>query len=73
MSNPTSKTTIRHGLFLTYGETEDGRPLAICSDGTPQLGHDPVTVLTIEVVGSLKEARRWFNNVKQTRPWETRQ
>lgn len=70
---PKSDPTIRHGLFLTYGKTEDGRNLAICSDGTPQLGHDPVTVLTVNIVKSFEQARRWFNHVKQTRPWETRQ
>lgn len=68
-----TQTTIRHGLFLTYGKAEDGRRLAICSDGTPQLGHEPVTVLTIKVVKSVEQAKRWFNHVRQTRPWETRQ
>lgn len=64
---------IRHGLYLTTGRTEDGRMMAICSDGTPQLGHSPVNVLTIEAVKSFEDAQCWFNYVKQTKPWETRQ
>ena len=67
-----ASTPIRHGLFLSYAKMEDGRNLAVCSDGTPQLGHDPVTVLTLEVVQSFKEAKQWFSEVKKTRPWETR-
>ena len=63
----------QHGLYLTTGRTDDGRLLAICSDGTPQLGHHPVTVLLLEVVKSVQEAREWFRRVRVERPWETRQ
>ena len=66
-------TPIRYGLYLTTGRTDDGRLLAICSDGTPQLGHKEIKVLTLEVVQSVKEARQWFRRVKIERPWETRQ
>lgn len=65
-------TELRHGFYLTYGETEDGRMLAICSDGTPQLGHKPVTVLTLEVVENRKEAKRWFKRVIVEQPWKER-
>ncbi len=67
-----NQTTIRHGLYLTTGRTEDGRLIAICADGTPLLGHDPVTVLTLECVQSIREAKQWFKKVKLERPWETR-
>jgi hypothetical protein len=63
---------LRHGYYLTIGKTEDGRTLAICSDGTPQRGHDGVTVLSLEVVASEPEARQWFKRVRKEKPWETR-
>lgn len=65
--------SLRHGLYLTIGKTEDGRTLAVCSDGSPQFGHNPVTVLTLEVVASEREARDWFKRVRVERPWEIRQ
>lgn len=68
----TTPNGIRHGLYLTCGKDGHGRLIAICSDGSPQLGHEGVTVLTLEVVKSPKEARRWFERVRQERPWEAR-
>lgn len=65
--------TERHGLYLTVGRCDDGRMLAICSDGTQQRGHTPVTILTIQVVATVAEARDWFKRVILERPWETRQ
>lgn len=62
-----------HGLFLTVDTLDDGRMVAIASDGTPQLGHNPVTVLTLESVKSRREAIKWFDEIRVTRPWERRQ
>lgn len=64
----------RHGYYLTTGPDPKGRGLiAVISDGTPQLGHDPVTVLDVEVVPDVEAARAWFSVAKITRPWEQRQ
>jgi hypothetical protein len=67
------KTTDRHGLYLTVGHDDQGRLLAICTDGTPQRGHASVTILSVEVVADLSEATDWFACVKRKRPWEARQ
>lgn len=63
----------RHGLYLTTGRDDRGRLIAICSDGTPQRGHDPVTILTLEVVDSERDAELWFEAVKILQPWKARQ
>ena len=60
-------------LVLTTGRLKDGRMLAICSDGSPQLGDAKTTVLSLETVESQEEAEAWFLDVKKNRPWETRQ
>lgn len=73
MTERTQTTGLRHGLYLTVGKTDDGRMLAICSDGTPQRDHDHVTVLSLETVPNMKVARAWFKRVRLERPWETRQ
>lgn len=64
----------RHGYFLTVDKAPDGKGglLAILTDGTPQKGHDPVTVLSLERVKSIREARRWFDKVMIEKPWVTR-
>lgn len=73
-------TQIKYGLVLTTGPCprkskswREGALLAICSDGSPQLGHKDVQVLDLEVVDSQEEARKWFELVKITQPWLTRQ
>ena len=58
---------LRHGLYLSIGPAEDGRLLAVCSDGTPTEGHDPVTVLDVETVSSYSEARAWFDDFQRER------
>lgn len=65
--------TDRHGLYLTTGRDPAGRMLAMCSDGSPQLGHSVVSILAIEVVSDIDEATDWFKRMKRDRPWETRQ
>lgn len=64
---------LRHGAYLTTGRVEDGRLMAVCSDGSPQWGHAHVTVLSVECVASEAEARVWFDRIMLERPWETRQ
>ena len=60
---------------LTVGRAEDGRLLAIISSGGhPQIsGSGQCTVLGVEVVKSMKDAKRWFRQARVERPWETRQ
>lgn len=73
-----------HGLFLTVhpvapAEDETAEPNRLCvilSDGTPQLGHDPVTVLTLETfpLGTPHtEIQAWRDRMIEEMPWETRQ
>lgn len=65
----------RWGLYMSVGELEDGRVLAVVSDGCLQLGHDPVTVLTLETFPEdteLEVIQEWFTKVKETRPWQKR-
>jgi|FreactcultureFD7_1027221.scaffolds.fasta_scaffold49227_1 hypothetical protein len=63
---------IVHGLVLTVCPGDRNDLIAICSDGSPQLGHEDITVLSVERVNSVKAARDWFRRVKKERPWETR-
>lgn len=65
-------TKMRHGLYLTVGPGDRDDLIAICSDGTPQYGHEGVTILTLKRVSSMKEAKVWFKRVRRERPWETR-
>ncbi len=53
-----------HGYYLTY---KNG--IAVISDGSPQLGHKPVTVLSVERVKGQKAANRWFKQELETKPW----
>jgi len=60
-------------IYLTFGKDSQGRKIAIMSLGSPQHGDEMVTVLTLEVVKSTKEAKAWFKRMLVERPWETRQ
>lgn len=62
-----SEHVVRHGLYLTVGNASDGRLIAICSDGSPQFGHEDVTVLDLKPVGSMTEAKAWFREFKRDR------
>jgi hypothetical protein len=67
-------TEPRFGYYLTTAPDPKGRGLmAVISDGTPQLGHDPVTILSVKVVPDVEAARVWFEQAKASRPWEQRQ
>lgn len=46
--------------------------LAIISSGQPQLGDDETTVLTLEVVKNMKEAKAWYRRMKIEQPWVQR-
>lgn len=61
-------------IYLTVGDDPKGRGLiAVMSQGQPQLGDAHCTVLTIEIVKNMKQAKAWFRRMKDERPWETRQ
>lgn len=59
-------------MYLTVGNDPNGRLIAIISLGQPQFGDDHCTVLSLEVVKNMKEAKRWYKRMKVERPWETR-
>lgn len=60
-------------IYLTVGDDPKGRGLlAIMSRGSPQRGDKNVTVLTLEVVKNMKEAKAWFRRMKIEQPWEIR-
>ena len=61
-------------MYLTVGDNPNGGGLlAIVSLGQPQFGDERCTVLTLEVVKNMKEAKQWFRRMKIERPWEPRQ
>lgn len=60
-------------IYLTVGKNPKGDGLlAIMSEGQPQMGDEKCTVLTLEVVKDMEEARTWFERMKVERPWEER-
>lgn len=63
-------------LVLTVGcekrQPQNDGYIAVISDGSPQLGSETVTVLTVEVVKNMKQAKEWFRRMKIERPWEPR-
>lgn len=65
---------MRWGYYLTVDKSPKGDGyLAIISDGQPQFGHDPVTLLTLEVFKRRADAKPWFHRMIEEKPWETRQ
>lgn len=73
-------TEVKHGLFLTTGEVEPSpgykRILAVISDGSPQHGHEDVTVLTMETFSAITPyaiIQDWFERMKLEQPWEAQQ
>jgi len=66
----------RFGIYLTIGPDPKNRNrlMAVVTDGNAQAGDDPVTVLTLENnFPDRAAAKAWFDYVKLTRPWVTRQ
>jgi hypothetical protein len=64
-------------FLMTVGKDAKGREIAIItSGGHPQIaGSGPCTILTLELVENMpnKDIKAWFEQMKQERPWETRQ
>lgn len=60
-------------IYLTVGQDEKGKMLAIISQGQPQLGDQNVIILDVKRVKNMKEARAWYRQMRIERPWETRQ
>lgn len=55
--------------YLTTGLDPKGRGLlAVISKGHVQRGEE-TTVLDVEIVKNVKEARRWYKRQMKTKPW----
>lgn len=54
-------------LYLSYKDK-----IAVISYGSPQLGDKDITVLSVEKVNNMKEAKKWFKKMKIEQPWECR-
>ena len=65
---------MKEKLYLTVGNhpQKPGKLIAIVTDGHFRRGDKQTKVLTLEVVKTQAEAKDWFERVKVTRPWETR-
>jgi hypothetical protein len=64
-------------IYLTVAKSKrepqkDGY-VAVITRGQMQEGDSDVIVLDVEVVSSMKEAKRWFHAMMIERPWEPRQ
>lgn len=60
-------------IYLTVSKSKrqpqnDGY-VACISMGQPQLGDKEITVLTVELVQNMKEAKKWFKRMKVEQPW----
>ena len=63
-------------LYLTVDKQKrqpqnDGY-VAVISEGSPQMGDKNITVLTVEVVKNMKEAKAWFKRMQIEQPWMER-
>lgn len=67
-----SPRAVRYGLCLTTGRDSKGQFVAICSDGSPQLGHANPVILAVDVVEDQPAAEQWFQRMQRDRPWEPR-
>jgi hypothetical protein len=63
-------------MYLTVArekrEPQKDGYIAVITRGQPQLGDEEVTVLTVEVVKNVKEAKAWYKLMRVERPWELR-
>jgi len=60
-------------MYLTVDhDREKGGMIAVISLGQPQLGDTHVTVLSVERVKNMKQAKAWYRQMKLERPWEAR-
>ena len=62
-------------LYLTYDWNEDHKAyIGVITDKHPQKeDNGVVTVLSVELAGTIEELQHWFKECSKTRPWETRQ
>lgn len=64
-------------IFLTVArekrQPQNDGYIAVISQGSPQLGSEQTTILTLQVVRNRKAAMAWYRRMIVERPWETRQ
>lgn len=57
-------------MYLTVDkDNEKGGCIAVISMGSTQLGDKNITVLTVERVKNIKEAKIWYKRMKVEQPW----
>lgn len=63
-------------MYLTVDrercQPENDGYIAVISMGQPQLGDEECTVLDVEVVKNMKEAKAWYKRMKIEQPWVRR-
>lgn len=61
-------------MYLTVDQDrENGGMIAVITLGQPQVGDKNVTILSVERVRNMKQAKSWYRRMKVERPWQTRQ
>lgn len=62
---------MKHGIVCTINRNiEDGKMIAVISDGASILGHTDITTLKLREVADERQARDWFKRMRKERPWE---
>lgn len=63
-------------IYLTVDrkkrQPENDGYVAVISQGSPQRGDKNITVLSVEIVQNIKEAKAWFERMKVEQPWVER-
>lgn len=60
-------------LYMVHNwDKERQAYLAVITDVDPRF-NDEITVLTVELLPTKRDCRRWFKKMREERPWETRQ
>lgn len=57
------------GHYVSLGRAQDGRLLALITEGHPNAGDEKVTVCSVHVVQDRKEAAEWFAKELTEKPW----
>lgn len=61
----------RHGYYLATMPNPKGPGfMAVISDGSPQMGHDPVEIMDMDRFDTLEDARAWFEARCVEMPYE---
>lgn len=61
-------------IYLTTDEDEEkGGYVAVISLGSPQMGDKEVVVLSVSRQETEEDAREWYREQMELKPWETRQ